>query len=67
MLGVCPFIGVTNSGRVWRKVPERDALSVTPYAIAAGHAVPEPSHLVSACGSSSSSSSSSSRATEQQQ
>ena len=25
----CPFSGVTKSGRVWRKVPERDALSVT--------------------------------------
>ena len=24
----CPFSGVTKSGRVWRKVPERDALSV---------------------------------------
>ena len=23
----CPFSGVTNSGRVWRKVPESDALS----------------------------------------
>ena len=22
----CPFSGVTNSGRVWRKVPESDAL-----------------------------------------
>ena len=25
----CPFSGVTSSGRVWRKVPESDALSVT--------------------------------------
>jgi len=25
----CPFSGVTKSGRVWRKVPERDARSVT--------------------------------------
>ena len=25
----CPFSGVTNSGRVWRKVPESDARSVT--------------------------------------
>ena len=25
----CPFSGVTNSDRVWRKVPESDALSVT--------------------------------------
>ena len=24
----CPFSGVTNSGRVWRKVPESDAQSV---------------------------------------
>ena len=24
----CPFSGVTSSGRVWRKVPERDAGSV---------------------------------------
>ena len=24
----CPFSGVTKSGRVWRKVPESDALSV---------------------------------------
>ena len=24
----CPFSGVTNSGRVWRKVPESDARSV---------------------------------------
>ena len=24
----CPFSGVTRSGRVWRKVPERDAGSV---------------------------------------
>ena len=24
----CPFSGVTKSGRVWRKVPERDARSV---------------------------------------
>ena len=24
----CPFSGVTNSGRVWRKVPESDAWSV---------------------------------------
>ena len=24
----CPFSGVTISGRVWRKVPESDALSV---------------------------------------
>jgi len=24
----CPFSGVTSSGRVWRKVPERDARSV---------------------------------------
>ena len=26
----CPFSGVTKSGRVWRKVPESDALSVGP-------------------------------------
>ena len=26
----CPFSGVTKSGRVWRKVPESDARSVTP-------------------------------------
>ena len=26
----CPFSGVTNSGRVWRKVPESDARSQTP-------------------------------------
>ena len=26
----CPFNGVTNSGRVWRKVPESDARSQTP-------------------------------------
>ena len=25
----CPFSGVTKSGRVWRKVPESDARSVT--------------------------------------
>ena len=25
----CPFSGVTKSGRVWRKVPESGALSVT--------------------------------------
>ena len=25
----CPFSGVTNSGRVWRMVPESDARSVT--------------------------------------
>ena len=25
----CPFGGVTKSGRVWRKVPEIDARSVT--------------------------------------
>ena len=25
---VCPFSGVTNSGRIWRKVPESDARSV---------------------------------------
>ena len=25
----CPFRGVTKSGRVWRKVPESDARSVT--------------------------------------
>ena len=25
----CPFSGVTNSGRVWRKVPESDARSVS--------------------------------------
>ena len=25
----CPFSGVTKSGRVWRKVPESDAQSVT--------------------------------------
>ena len=24
----CPFIGVTNSGSVWRKVPESDVQSV---------------------------------------
>ena len=24
----CPFSGVTNSGRVWRKVPDSDAQSV---------------------------------------
>ena len=24
----CPFSGVTNSGRVWRKVPESDARNV---------------------------------------
>ena len=24
----CPFSGVTNSGRVWRRVPESDARSV---------------------------------------
>ena len=30
MLGVweCPFNGITNSARVWRKVPESDARSV---------------------------------------
>ena len=29
----CPFSGVTNSGRVWRKVPESDARSVeSPHA-----------------------------------
>ena len=27
---VCPFSGVTKSGRVWRKVPESDARSRTP-------------------------------------
>ena len=27
----CPFSGVTKSGRVWRKVPESDALSVVKY------------------------------------
>ena len=27
--GQCPFSGVTGSGRVWRKVPESDARSVT--------------------------------------
>ena len=27
----CPFNGATKSGRVWRKVPESDALSVTEY------------------------------------
>ena len=26
----CPLSGVTKSGRVWRKVPERDAHSVLP-------------------------------------
>ena len=26
----CPFSGVTKSGRVWRKVPESGAWSVTP-------------------------------------
>ena len=26
--GVCPFSGVTRSGRVWRKVPESDARSM---------------------------------------
>ena len=26
----CRFSGVTNSGRVWRKVPESDARNVTP-------------------------------------
>ena len=25
----CPFRGVTKSGRVWRKVPESDARSVS--------------------------------------
>ena len=25
----CPFCGVAKSGRVWRKVPESDALSVS--------------------------------------
>ena len=25
----CPFSGVTSSGRVWRKVPESDARSVS--------------------------------------
>jgi len=25
----CPFSGVTKSGRVWRKVPESDARSVS--------------------------------------
>ena len=25
----CPFSGITKSGRVWRKVPESDARSVT--------------------------------------
>ena len=25
----CPFSGVTKSGRVWRKVPESDAWSLT--------------------------------------
>ena len=24
----CPFSGVTNSGRIWRKMPESDARSV---------------------------------------
>ena len=26
----CPFSGITKSGRVWRKVPESDARSVSP-------------------------------------
>ena len=26
----CPFIGATYSGRVWRKMPESDARSVSP-------------------------------------
>ena len=26
----CPFIGVIKSGKVWRKVPESDAQSVSP-------------------------------------
>ena len=27
----CPFIGVTKSGRVWKKVPESDVRSVGTY------------------------------------
>ena len=27
---LCPFSGLTKSGRVWRKVPESDARSVAP-------------------------------------
>ena len=36
----CPFSGVTKSSRVWRKVPESDARSVTwsvPTAVACPH------------------------------
>ena len=29
----CPFSGVTNSGRVWRKVPDSDAWSVVQHVV----------------------------------
>ena len=29
----CPFIGVTHSGRVWRKVPKSNAWSVTWFSL----------------------------------
>ena len=29
IMNECSFSGVTNSGRVWRKVPESDALRMT--------------------------------------
>ena len=29
----CPFSGLTKSGRVWRKVPEIDARSVSPSVV----------------------------------
>ena len=32
----CPFSGVTNFGRVWRKVPESDARSVTAQFVVGG-------------------------------
>ena len=32
----CPFSGVTNSGRVWRKVPESEARSVSSSVSAKG-------------------------------
>ena len=45
----CPFSGVTSSGRVWRKVPESDALSVITPIVTSSDATGRHSYCIITC------------------
>ena len=45
----CPFSGVTSSSRVWRKVPESDALSVITPIVTSSDATARHSYCIITC------------------